>query len=192
MITRLREPDPASPTERTPGRGEGLALFAQAVERHVFPDALSDLSVLDVGGADGWLWAFLSRWQRPRAPRAYWCLDRRLSDWWRNILADAHALPFRDASVDVVVSKQTLPHFRDPGQACREMVRVARRLVVVRQEWPVAHLEGGDPQYEPVGWVGHSRVRIDGPEDVLLALRHPDWVVDYDGVDFVARRMENP
>jgi hypothetical protein len=73
-----------------------------------------------------------------------------------------------------VASKQTLPHFADPARAIAEMMRVARRGVIIQQEFP----EDG------VGWEGHSLVHIDTPDDVLALLPG----ATFDGLDFVWRR----
>ena len=59
------------------------------------------------------------------------------------IAADALALPLADASVDVVVCSQLLPHFeeRDAVRVLAEMHRVARRIVIVadlRRSWIAA------------------------------------------------------
>ena len=44
----------------------------------------------------------------------------------RFVTGDAHALPFPDASFDVVHAHQVLQHLHDPAAALREMRRVAR------------------------------------------------------------------
>lgn len=44
-------------------------------------------------------------------------------DW---VVADAHDLPFADATFDAVRSERTFMHFADPRQALREVVRVTR------------------------------------------------------------------
>jgi ubiquinone/menaquinone biosynthesis C-methylase UbiE len=46
-------------------------------------------------------------------------------------LADAEALPFRDASFDIVAVHDGLHHLEDPGRAIREMARVARHGVLI-------------------------------------------------------------
>jgi len=43
-----------------------------------------------------------------------------------DILADAHRLPFRDGSIDVVVAISVLEHLRSPAVALREMHRVLK------------------------------------------------------------------
>lgn len=47
------------------------------------------------------------------------------------VAADAHQLPFRDKSFDLVVSITSLCFIREEQQALREMLRVARRRVVL-------------------------------------------------------------
>ena len=46
------------------------------------------------------------------------------------ILGDAHALPFRDRSVDAVVFIATLEFLEDPMRALREAVREARSAII--------------------------------------------------------------
>ena len=58
-----------------------------------------------------------------------------------DVHADAHALPFADASFDNVVAIETLEHLRDPQRAIREITRVLRAggrvLVTTRFCYPV-------------------------------------------------------
>lgn len=178
MIRPIAEaPGPSGFMERTPGRGEGLRLFAEKLQSLFGLDRLMNWTVLDVGGGDGWLTNFLPC-------REYWCLDPYLQSLLNRGENDFHVrgiaerLLFGDETFDLVVSKQTLVHFDDPAAAVREMLRVARRGVVIRQEFPES----------PIGWPGHSRVTIDGPDDVLVYLRRSGWTARYDGTDFVARR----
>lgn len=147
---------------RHEGRADGLRDFARAIYRVA---VRGDYSLLDVGAGDGWLGEFTNLY--------YTSID--LNAFGAKIQGDAHALPFRDASFDLVVSKQTLPHFNDPQQALAEMCRVARCSVIVRQEFP----DDG-----PIGWEGHSRVRIESSADVLSFLSERGFTT-YDGVDFV-------
>jgi SAM-dependent methyltransferase len=46
-------------------------------------------------------------------------------------VADAEALPFRDASFDIVAVHDGLHHLEDPSRAIREMARVARQGVLI-------------------------------------------------------------
>jgi hypothetical protein len=162
------------------GRVEGLLDFVHKI-RTVVEDVY-DCSVLDVGASCGLLGLTMMF-----TVSDYVAVDHDIvrCDGPHDILlsndvcADAHALPFRDRHFDLVVSKQTLPHFRDPLLAIREMQRVARGAVVIRQEFP-----GGGP----IGWVGHSRVQIDSPLDII-GEANPEWHVRYDGTDFVYTRV---
>lgn len=186
-LTDSIEPRWAAPPARTPGRYEGLVNFAHRLSGR-FGSVLREWTLLDVGGADGWLGEII-------VCARYWCADpwaeadalyraslpgtvalRRVTTAVRAI---GEALPLRTRSLDLVVSKQTLPHFTWPYIACREMLRVARQAVVIQQEFP----DG------PIGWPGHSRSRIDAPNDILEALTAPGWTASYDGMDFVARRQ---
>jgi len=59
------------------------------------------------------------------------------------VCADAQALPFRDASMDLVMCSQTLHHFDDADavRVARELNRVATRYVIVcdlRRSWLAA------------------------------------------------------
>lgn len=45
----------------------------------------------------------------------------------RYVEGDAQSLPFADHSFDFAYSTHVFEHVRDPAQACREMIRVARR-----------------------------------------------------------------
>ena len=157
---------PAEPwtSERSAvARGDSLGRFGCAIVLHFgFMESL-----LDVGAGSGRLGHVLGR-----ACGVYVGVDQTANDGIR--VVDAHYLPFDSRSFDVVVSKQTLPHFVDPARALAEMMRVAKRGVVVQQEFP----EGG------VGWDGHSVIHYDSPDDVLALMPG----ATFDGLDFVWRR----
>jgi len=84
------------------------------------------------------------------------------------VCANALALPFADASVDVVICSQVLHHFDECGAAAllREMHRVARRVAIVsdlRRSWIAA---GGFWALSfPLGF--HRITRHDGVVSVL-------------------------
>jgi ubiquinone/menaquinone biosynthesis C-methylase UbiE len=44
---------------------------------------------------------------------------------------DIECIPLQDNSLDVVIASQVLHHTLDPAQACKEMVRVAKRAVLL-------------------------------------------------------------
>lgn len=61
---------------------------------------------------------------------------------------DATALPFDDATVDVVRSERVFQHLDDPVAAAREVARVLRaggRAAIVDSDWDTAILHPGDP-----------------------------------------------
>jgi SAM-dependent methyltransferase len=68
--------------------------------------------------------------------------DAGLADRCRFVCADAHSLPFPDNTVDLVVSRGTLPFLRDHVLAIREVYRVLR-------PGGVAFLGGGMGRYTP-------------------------------------------
>jgi SAM-dependent methyltransferase len=84
------------------------------------------------------------------------------------VCANALALPFADASIDVVICSQVLHHFDEDGAAAllREMHRVARRVAIVsdlRRSWIAA---GGFWALSfPLGF--HRITRHDGVVSVL-------------------------
>lgn len=154
---------PWTPERSAVARGDSLGRFGCAIVLHFgFVESL-----LDVGAGSGRLEHVLGR-----ACGSYAGIDQVENQ--EILVADAHELPFADRSFDVVASKQTLPHFSDPARAISEMLRVAKRGVIIQQEFP----EGG------VGWDGHSLVHIDSPDDVLELM--PGAI--FDGLDFVWRR----
>ena len=84
------------------------------------------------------------------------------------VCADALALPFRDASVDVVMCSQVLHHFEleDAERLIREMNRVARVAVIIsdlRRSWVAA--AGFWLVSFPLGF--HPVTRHDGVVSVL-------------------------
>lgn len=164
MIRTFETPaEPWTPERSAVAHSDGLSRFATAIIVQFGPID----SVLDVGAGSGGLEYMLGS-----ACGLYVGLDRM--DNPGVLVGDAHELPFQDGTFDVVASKQTLPHFRDPVRALAEMMRVARRGVIVQQEFPP----------DGVGWAGHSRVHFDCPEDVLELLPG----ATFDGMDFVWRR----
>jgi ubiquinone/menaquinone biosynthesis C-methylase UbiE len=88
---------------------------------------LGDERLLDVGCGDGGV----ARLLRERVGEVV-AVDVEPSSHWANApglafqVADAEALPFEDASFDVVHSKDSLHHMRDPGRALLQYGRVLR------------------------------------------------------------------
>jgi SAM-dependent methyltransferase len=102
--------------------------------------------VLDVGCGTGHFTGWLaSRGSRviglERAPAMLAGLRRR-HPRLPVVLADAHRLPFRGATVDVAVCVTTLEFLERPDEALAEAVRVARRgvVLVVLNRWSLGGL----------------------------------------------------
>jgi ubiquinone/menaquinone biosynthesis C-methylase UbiE len=52
--------------------------------------------------------------------------SRRFEHGEPSLIGDAHRLPFKDATLDMVVSKDTLEHFLEPWVAVKEVHRVLK------------------------------------------------------------------
>ena len=89
--------------------------------RQLAPDSL-----LDAGCGEG---EMLRRVGLPATSRAV-LLDRNPQSR-AHLLASIDALPFADASFDVVTCLEVLEHLTNPRQAAEELRRVARRAVVM-------------------------------------------------------------
>ena len=62
---------------------------------------------------------------------------------------DAMALPFEDASVDVIRCERVFQHLPDPAAAAAEMARILRpggRAVILDSDWGTAVTSPGDPE----------------------------------------------
>jgi SAM-dependent methyltransferase len=95
-------------------------------------------SVLDVGGAEGYLAHLLRTCFGAEAfsvdlSAAACGRARQLFDL-PSLAVSASALPFPDASFDLVTCSEVIEHLEDPIAALRELRRVARRAVLVTTE----------------------------------------------------------
>jgi SAM-dependent methyltransferase len=106
-------------------------------------------TVLDLGGSKGML-------RQPLQERGYHYINldiKHLGNGEPSLIGDAHRLPFRDAAVDLVVSKDTLEHFVDPWGVVKEVHRVLNvggKFII----WvPFMHPFRGDDfyRYSPLG-----------------------------------------
>jgi SAM-dependent methyltransferase len=97
---------------------------------------------------------------------------RRFGNGQPSLVGDAHRLPFKDATLDMVVSKDTLEHFLEPWGVVQEVHRVLKvggRLII----WvPFMHPFHGDDfhRYSPLG-LQHLLGDFE-----LLAFESPLWV----------------
>ena len=81
--------------------------------------------LLDIGAGDRWISGAVG------PDVEYLALDYPATgrDLYRarpDVFADAHALPFPDASFDAVVCLEVLEHVRDPARVLREIARILR------------------------------------------------------------------
>jgi SAM-dependent methyltransferase len=133
---------------------------------------------LDLGGNNGLL-------RRPLKERGYHYINldiRRVGNGEPSLIGDAHHLPFVDASLDLVVSKDTLEHFLEPWVVVREVHRVLKdkgRLII----WvPFMHPVHGKDFYRftPLGLRHLLR------DFELVALESPLWAFTVVGFAVIA------
>jgi ubiquinone/menaquinone biosynthesis C-methylase UbiE len=115
----------------------GISTSQRLLSRIFDKTRQSELSVLEVGGATGDTPAALVRTFRSQNKVLdYTIVDRssaHLNGHFRSIAGDAFALPFRDASFDVVSSTLLVHHFGpdEVVQYVQDALRVARHAVVI-------------------------------------------------------------
>jgi len=105
--------------------------------------------ILDLGGANGML-------RKPLQQRGYKYVNFDINLRGTNeplVMGDAHKLPFKDNTLDAVVSKDTLEHFLDPWAVVKEVHRVLRRHGRFYIWVPFMHPFHGDDyyRYSPLG-----------------------------------------
>lgn len=104
-----------------------LATIAAVCERLV---AHGCRTAVDVGGHPGVLADNL-----PHGLRCLAVIDLPVCLRPDAVRGDALALPLRTGSADVALCSDTLEHVGDPLRATRELIRVARRAVVITAPW---------------------------------------------------------
>jgi ubiquinone/menaquinone biosynthesis C-methylase UbiE len=144
---------------RLPGAGDGEQLLAAAREAGLrwnkfkrlsglprvtqvlsMLEGIEPASMLDIGSGRGaFLWPLVAQFDQ-LAVTAVDRLAHRVADIEavhaggiarvRGQLGDVTALPFGDASFDVVTVLEVLEHLEDPAAAARETMRVAARFVI--------------------------------------------------------------
>jgi len=97
------------------------------------------------------------------------------------ILADAHYLPFKDRSFEVVKSSHMLEHLKNPSKALDEILRVVTKELVLSfpTEWDILPLLI-TPHRAVLKWAYLTRKNrlhlwIIRPEAVLNYLRNKGW-----------------
>ena len=98
--------------------------------------ALRFESVLDIGGGEGYLAALIQDLFAPKVVQT--CdlsVEANLRAWElfgvSGVSADASRLPFGDATYDLVICSEVIEHLSRPALAIGELMRVARKYVVV-------------------------------------------------------------
>jgi SAM-dependent methyltransferase len=89
-----------------------------------------DARVLEIGAGPG----FLSQYARRKRPDLRWTASDLIPAPWNDVAADAHALPFRSESLDVILGLDVIHHIAQPRKLFEEAARVLRaggRLAVV-------------------------------------------------------------
>ena len=132
---------------------------------------------LDLGGNTGAL-------RSPLGERGYRYINldvRAFGAGEPSLIGDAHRLPFKDASLDVVVSKDTLEHFIEPWTVVREVDRVLKRGGRFIIWVPFMHPFHGDDfyRYSPAG------LRRMLKDFELIAFESPLWVFTVVGLALV-------
>lgn len=109
----------------------GRQLFLEAL------DALEPESVLDLGAGTGWILEHCeARGVRGFGLEASGERLRELIDAERRVaLAEGEHAPFAAGSVDVVVLRHVLHHCREPLATLDEAARIARRAIVISEQW---------------------------------------------------------
>lgn len=133
------------------------ARTAENSAAHLLPHLSPGMSLLDVGFGPGSITADLARIVAPgevvgidAAPDAVAAaralMDERGVDNVTLQTGSVYELPFEDGSFDVVHCHQVLQYLTDPPAALREMARVARRVVAVREvDYAVMHWHPANP-----------------------------------------------
>lgn len=114
--------------------------------RHLIDVMPKNASVLDVGCGDGRLAALL-REKRPDLVVEGIEVLRRDKTWIPVRQFDGQTIPYKSASLDVVMFIDVLHHVDDPISLLREAARVARKSVVIKD-----HLNDG--------WFAESTLRF--------------------------------
>jgi SAM-dependent methyltransferase len=78
---------------------------------------------------------------------------RRFGELEPTLIGDVHRLPFKEATLDVVISKDTLEHFLNPWAVAKEVHRT------LKSRWSFHHLGA---VYAPLAWNGFVSILSTG------------------------------
>ena len=176
------------------------------------PISIEPRIIADVGSATGQGSRELARhWRRARVlsidlSRRMLCAGRQGRGWFsrqRDVQADAHAMPFKDGSIDLLVANLSLPWFSRPETCLAEIGRVLRReglfvfttlgpdtLVEVRDAWREAEDQtDAGPHVHPFADmhdIGDALIRSGMTDPVLDVER---IAITYEGPDALFRDL---
>ena len=164
----------------------GISTTRRMMEKATARDGFSQLTLLDVGAGSGDVSLAAARQLRSQVQIQVTLLDRMPGHLPRNgvgtVAADALALPFRDASFDLVACSLLIHHLERPEivRFVNEALRVARVAVLLndlrRQPLHLALIYAGFPLFSRV--TRHDGVasvrRAYTPEEIGSILRDTD------------------
>ena len=137
-------------------------------------DGMSFATLLDVGGAEGYLAHVVQNLFGARTATTDLSLQacRRARELFAlpSAAVDCARLPFADGAFDVVVCSEVLEHVEQPVATLLELCRVARRAVVVTTEevrYDQAHID--DYLFRRPGWP-HMERNLFHPDDLRACL----------------------
>ena len=117
---------------------EEAGRFDQYIRTYEIMRSLSHLdfkTLLDVGGAEGWKAALAKNLFDAEVANSDLSEEacKRAAELFgiRSVPGDVHDLPFNSSEFDIVLASETLEHAKDVNQALRELLRVARKAVVL-------------------------------------------------------------
>jgi SAM-dependent methyltransferase len=130
--------------------------FARVLRADIDVDSILDVGAGHGGVFDYHYWDALPMGRR-EACDIHWI--RPMSErWCVRLGVDAQALPYADGEFDVVQCMEVLEHVEDPRRALEELVRVARKFVVISSA-DETHHEG--PEQEAIERTNvHQRYRM--------------------------------
>jgi ubiquinone/menaquinone biosynthesis C-methylase UbiE len=107
------------------------------------------------------------------------------------VLADAHYLPFKDGSFEVVKASHVLEHLSNPSKALNEILRVATREIVLKFPteydvllWFISNVLP-IPSFSTIRWTYITRKRglhlwVINPKPIIEYLKQKGWKVSYE------------
>ncbi len=144
-----------------------VRVLGEAGARAVQP--LPIASLLDVGCGDGQITHTISRAKPGLSVQGIDVFVRKDAHIPVRVF-DGLALPFADASFDAVMAVDVLHHAAEPLNLLREMERVSRRWILIKDH------EGNRPLARAIlramDWVGNQRHGVDLPYNYLS---HTEW-----------------